>query len=104
MAPSSEFVTSEEIRRHFNEGRYFERWQEGELSSEIVIVGPAPPGYPPEAKSQMIRYLDNRKRTVAICHQYADEYGNPVKETLPDPKYLFHAGRRLRVMARRRGL
>ena len=91
MAPVMKYVTADEIRRVFNENRYFERFQEGEF---FGYVEPPEPGSSPDA-SQTVRYVmaHNHGRTVAVVNQRAgDKYGNPLGDDRPDPKRLVHQG------------
>ena len=97
MAPPVQYVSPSEIRHRFNEGRYFERLQEGEFVAEVTIVRPAPTRFARGTTSQMVAYRDHAGRTVAIVHQYGDAHGNPARGTLPDPKYLFDGATRYKV-------
>lgn len=89
------YVTDAALRKIFNEGRYFERFQEGEFFGYVYPVGQSPPGSPKGGMSQTVRYVlaHDHKRTVAVVHQRAgDKYGNPLGNDLPDPKRVVHKG------------
>lgn len=97
MPSPSQYVTAEDICRHFNGGRYFERWQTGELSTgELIDVCESPSNFPAGTRSQMVSYVDQRGMTVAWVHQDGDSLGNPALGRQPDPKFLFHKGVRYR--------
>jgi hypothetical protein len=96
--PPVQYVSKEELRRLFNEGRYFERVESGELLiSEVVLGCPSPANFPIGARSQMVEYQTRQGRTVAWVHQDGDEYGNPAEGSKPDPKFLFHNGVRYKL-------
>lgn len=95
--PPSQYVSPDEIRKRFNEGRYFERLQEGEFVADVTDVGPS--RLVSGARSQTVRYRTQQGQTVAIVHQDGDPLGNPAPGRLPDPKYLFDKGVRLRPSA-----
>lgn len=93
MAPPIQYVSKDEIRRLFNEGRYFERVETGELVvSDVIDVGPSPPNFTIGSRSQMVEYQTQSALTVAWVHQDGDSVGNPAEGSTPDPKYLFHEG------------
>lgn len=96
--PPIKYVACEEIRRIFADGRYFQRFQDGEVTGEVRDLGPPlrrpgeqlPRGY----QEQIVRYVRHGK-TIAVVHQRAgDALGNPAPGTLADPKYVFHNGTR----------
>ena len=85
------YVTAEEIRRIFNENRYFERFQEGEFYGFVYERGPSELG----GTRQTVRYVmaNDHSRTVAVVDQRSgDPYGNPRGGDRPDPKRLLHDG------------
>ena len=76
----------------FNEGRYVERVQSGEL---VELLGfdhhPCPPGVnePFCTRSQRVRYVDlQRGGTVAQVHQYLRMDGSLGASGRPDPKAI----------------
>jgi hypothetical protein len=97
MAAPEEYVTRSELRRRFNEGRYYERMQSGELTPDIHDVGPAPRRFGDDVKSQMVGYIDAAGRTIAIVHQYGLPSGAAAMDTLPDPMFLFEGGVRYKI-------
>jgi hypothetical protein len=95
MASPVKKVTAKEIQCLFNNGRYFERFLEGEFFPYVTYVGPSPGDAPRGGYSQTVRYVmaHNHDRTIAIVHQRAgDNYGTPCGEDRPDPKRLLHQG------------
>jgi hypothetical protein len=88
------FVSEDEIRQMFNEGRYFERVQSGELRA--VTIGQNRPKRKNRqvrgAKSETVDYLDEYGRRVARVHQYRNKDGALGGSGKPDPKVLFHNG------------
>ena len=97
MAAPEKYVTEAELRHRFNGGSYYERLQNGEFMPEITDIGPAPAGYPSSARSQIVAYIDQQGRTIAIVHQYGTEYGDAAGDSLPDPKFLFEGGVRYKL-------
>jgi hypothetical protein len=98
--PAEKFVTEEEIRRVFADGRYFERSQTGEFEVDVRDLGPPlrrpNETLPRDVREQMVRYRQGG-RTVAWVHQRAgDRFGNPAPGTLADPKYVLHQGIRFK--------
>ena len=95
-APKRIEVADQELRRMFNEGRYWERMVSGEFFEVLYREGhpsPKSSGEPPCTRSQIIAYLDSRGRQVAIVHQYLRKDGKLGGSGRPDPKKLFHRGR-----------
>jgi hypothetical protein len=89
-------VADQELRRMFNEGRYWERMNSGEFFEVLYREGhPSPKDShePPCTRSQIIAYLDARGRQVAIVHQYLRKDGKLGGSGRPDPKKLFHQGK-----------
>jgi hypothetical protein len=97
MAAPLKYVSAESLRDRFNGGRYRERLEQGEFKPDITMIGPAPARFPATTQSQIVGYRDAAGRTVAIVHQYADQWGNPAAGTEPDPKFLFDKGVRYKV-------
>lgn len=88
-------VSSAEMRRIFNEGRYWERAKAGELTS--VILEDRHPSLtaanePFCTYSQLISYRDTTGREVARVHQYVRPDGIIGASGRPDPKRLLHEG------------
>src|SRR6266511_2184433 len=93
MPAPVERVSAKALRARFNNGRYYERLQEGEFHlGEIVDVGPGPVRFPAGTRSQMVTYLDEQDLTVVIAHQYGRQDGTPALGTKPDPKFMFEGG------------
>ena len=89
-------VADHELRRMFNEGRYWERMNSGEFFEVLYREGhPSPKDSrePPCTRSQIIAYLDDLGRQVAVVHQYLRKDGTFGGAGRPDPKKLFHGGR-----------
>jgi hypothetical protein len=89
-------VANRELRRLFNEGRYWERMKAGEFFEVLYRDGhPSPKDShePPCTRSQIIAYLDAQGRQVAIVHQYLRKDGKLGGGGKPDPKKLFHRGK-----------
>ena len=82
------------MRRRFNEGQYWERVQNGELSETILENHhPTPPAahQPFCTHSQMISYR-KQGTEVARVHQYLLPDGTLGASGRPDPKRLFEDG------------
>lgn len=88
----SQFVSEAELRRIFNENRYFERMQEGEFRSRIVKQTRRRGGDPRvrNAMSQTVEYWDRQGRRVALVHQYRMKDGRLGGSGKPDPKVVVH--------------
>jgi len=88
-------VSVEELRRLFNECRFWERVQAGELRASLKREGhPAPPasGQPYCTRSQEVFYFDAEDLEVARVHQYLRPDGTLGGSGRPDPKRLLHEG------------
>ena len=76
----------------FNEGRYYERAQAGELVEEVGYNHhPCPPraNQPYCTRSQTVHYVDLEEgREVAVVHQYLREDGSLGASGRPDPKRI----------------
>ncbi len=93
---SATLVPPAHIRRLFNEGRYQERLDAGELVAELrKSKHPSAPRarMPVCTRSQTLVYLNGRRRFVAIVHQYLLPSGRLGASGRPDPKLLRHEGR-----------
>lgn len=78
-----------ELRRLFNENRFWERVQEGELAVTVTRSRPAPietSSIPHGCQSQELRYFDKEGNEVARVHQYLKPDGTIGASGLPDPK------------------
>ncbi|HEV2195038.1 MAG TPA: hypothetical protein VGR55_05630 [Candidatus Acidoferrum sp.] len=94
--PVQVVVANQELRRMFNEGRYWERMKAGEFFEVLYREGhpsPRDSHEPPCTRSQIIAYLDGQGRQVAIVHQYLRKDGHLGGSGQPDPKKLFHQGK-----------
>jgi hypothetical protein len=92
--PGSNFVRVpvSRLRQMFNDGRYYERLQAGEL---LAVVGDdrhpsAPAAREPNCtRSQIVHYYDVQQRTkVAIVHQYVRPDGSLGASGRPDPERI----------------
>jgi hypothetical protein len=97
MAPEK-YVSQDELRSLFNDGRYYQRMQEGEFIPEVTDVGPSPSRFPGEVRSQTVAYIDQTGRTIVIVHQYGYDNGDVAEGTLPDPKFIFESGVRHKLL------
>ncbi len=86
-----ERVSENEIRRIFNEDRYLERVQSGELiavrmkNNHPVMLIPGPPWC---THSPIRFYYTTRRELVAVVHQYERPDGTLGLSGRPDPKKL----------------
>ena len=83
------------MRQRFNDGRYWERVQAGELAT--VLLEDRHPSVmaanePICTRSQMISYRDQNENEVARVHQYLRPDGNIGASGKPDPKRLSQDG------------
>jgi len=79
----------------FNDGRYWERAQYGDLFQTVEWQGhpsPARSGEPTCTRSQIIAYRDERGRQVARVHQYRRPDGMLGASGRPDPQLLLENG------------
>src|SRR5260370_42035428 len=89
-------VADQELRRMFNEGRYWERMKSGEFFEVLYREGhPSPKDSrePPCTRSQIIAYLDPQGRQVAIVQQYLRKDGQMGGSGRHDPKRSINYGR-----------
>jgi len=103
--PPIERILEPELRQRFNDGRYWERAQAGELHA--VVTDTRHPSLPVAnepicTESQMVSYRDQDGQEIARVHQYL----RPDKETLgasgrPDPKRLYEGGILYRLVKQR---
>lgn len=83
------------MRRRFNDGRYWERVQSGELrTEEWDSRHPSLPvaNEPYCTRSLMLSYFDGNGTEVARVHQYVRPDGTIGASGRPDPKRLFEEG------------
>ena len=83
------------MRQRFNEGRYWERAQIGELRiKEWDSRHPSLPAAnePYCTRSLMLSYLDQDDNEVARVHQYLRPDGTVGASGRPDPKRLYEGG------------
>jgi hypothetical protein len=87
-------VSEEELRRLFNEGRYYERMLAKEFRTEIVRENPRRRGDRRirKTRSQIVEYWDEFGVRVAVVHQYRKSDGSLGASGRPDPKRLRHEG------------
>jgi hypothetical protein len=83
------------MRRMFNEGKFWERTQSGDLTA--VVERPRHPSLPLAkepfcTESQQVSYYDANGNEVARVHQYKRTDGTIGLSGKPDPKRLFQDG------------
>jgi hypothetical protein len=83
----------------FNEERFFERSEAGEIKAIVVHSGTPSPDIelPPDSKSQLISYRDINGLEVARAHQYILPDGRIGASGKPDPKRILKNGRLYRL-------
>lgn len=90
----SKRVHEAEIRRLFNEGRYYERMKAGEFRAYIVrqklVIGGD--RRIRGTTSETVEYVDNHGNFVARVHQFRWPNGMLGASGRPDPKALWHEG------------
>lgn len=105
MSPSRgslpvDWVTSDAIRKEFNERGLYPKSLSGELSTKRArhshLKNP-PDGEPFCTHSQILYYYDMRGYPVAVVHQYLRPDGTIGASGLPDPKKLILDDRILAV-------
>lgn len=96
-------ILEQEMRRRFNDGRYFERVKSGDVTATIIDDRPAPPNadQPSGTRSQMISYRDLDGNEVARVHQYLRPDGKIGASGRPDPKRLYENGTLYRLVKKR---
>ena len=93
-----------EMRRRFNDGRYWERVESGELhTEEWDSRHPSLPtaNEPYCTRSLMLAYLDQDGNEIARVHQYLRPDGTIGASGRPDPKRLFENGVLYRLVKQR---
>jgi hypothetical protein len=89
-------VSREELRELFNQGRYWERAQEGEFVEDVEQSDEMRPSLrkklemPHGSVSQTVAYRLPDRTKLALVHQYVRPNG--VIRGKPDPKYLLIDG------------
>jgi hypothetical protein len=90
--PRRMMVHATELRRMFNEGRYWERLKKGELAAfPAGNRHPAPPFEPYCTVSQTVHYYTRSRplpAKVAVVHQYLRPDGTLGASGKPDPKAI----------------
>jgi len=94
--PPITFVKPEELRRLFDEGRYYERARNGEFTVRMTAnshPAPAASGEPKCTRSQMLAYHDPESgERIVLLHQCRRPDGNIGGSGKPDPKVLLING------------
>jgi hypothetical protein len=88
-------LTEEEMRRRFNEGRYWERMKAGEFTEHLIDTHEPQPGIRerhPDAISVRTRYRDSNGNDIVEVHYYRLPDGSIIPGKRPDPKLLFEDG------------
>lgn len=88
----------------FNEGKYWERTQSGDLTA--VVERSRHPALPIArepfcTRSQQVSYYDPNGNEVARVHQYKRPDGTLGASGMPDPKRLLHNGVLYRIEKQR---
>lgn len=85
-------VSEQELRRIFNEGRYFERMLANEFDIKIVYDMPQRRGDRRirGSRSQLVEYWDKSGDLIAVVHQYRMRDGSLGASGRPDLKRLRH--------------
>jgi hypothetical protein len=91
-AMRSEYVDEDELRRIFNEGRYYERMLAGEFHRTIIDQRRRRRGdrNVRNAWSQTVEYRDTYGNIVARVHQYRKSDGSLGGSGRPDPKLVVY--------------
>jgi hypothetical protein len=93
--PPVRVITAIQLRAMFNDARYWQRAQSGELQQLIVRDGhPSAPkaNEPFCTRSQTIIYREASGQRVAVVHQYLRQDGTLGASGVPDPKKLWQGG------------
>jgi hypothetical protein len=88
-------VSLAELRRIFNDGRYYHKTQTGDLWEDVLESRHAVPyrsGQPPCTWSQIVAYRDNGGHKIAVVHQYVRTDKTLGASGKPDPKWLLVDG------------
>jgi hypothetical protein len=93
--PPVKRVSPEELRKMFNDGKYWEHVKQGMLRAELKANNhPSSPRarVPFCTRSQYLIYINNNGRKVAGVHQYLLPNGKLGASGRPDPKELLVNG------------
>lgn len=85
----------------FNDGGYFDMVEGGRLKEDVVETRhPSAPLAPVPhcTESQGVAYRSQDGTEIAYVHQYLKPDGKLGASGAPDPKRLFHAGKRYHVI------
>jgi len=83
-------VSAKTIQKLFNDGKYWERAEQGEFKVDVIESNPAPKKahQRPGAKSEVLLYINPDEGTIAEVHQYTNPDGSLGASGKPDPKAL----------------
>lgn len=83
-------VSATELRRLFNDGRFYERMCHGEFHEVLLDEGipSRRSNQPAGTMSRSYEYLTDTGDRIAVVHQFEDPKGNILASHLPDPKSL----------------
>jgi hypothetical protein len=92
-------ITVSELRRIFNEERFVERAERGEIKAVVVHSGTPSldVGLPLGSVSQLISYRDINNLEIARAHQYLLPDGRIGASGKPDPKRVLKDGKLYRL-------
>jgi hypothetical protein len=87
------------MRRIFNEERFVERAERGEIKTVVVHSGvpSSEVGLPVGSKSELISYRDLNNLELSRAHQYVLPDGRLGASGKPDPKRIFKDGKLYRI-------
>lgn len=91
LPPTIARITVHELRKRFNEGKYWERLQSGEYTAKVREdrhPSLTAANEPFCTRSQMVSYMDRNLNEVARVHQYLRTDGTIGASGTPDPKRL----------------
>lgn len=95
------YISQHELRDLFNNGDYWGKVQQGELTTKMKRDNhPSPPraDLPFCTRSQIIEYWREERQRLALVHQYLKPDGTIGGSGRPDPKLLVENGVRYRVL------
>lgn len=99
-------IEQEQMRKIFNEGKYWEKTKSGEFSA-VAIEDRHPSltvaNEPFCTRSQMISYRDQSNNEVARAHQYLRTDGTLGASGKPDPKRVLFNGTLYRLKKKAEG-